>query len=274
MRHVVRTFRDHPAIIGWYIIDEPSPGSWESQFGFQESDLAALHDQVKAEDPTRPCYVNWNHSWAFEPYGGLACTDVIGHDNYSISNAPFDLAALVPTVRMLNDERAARKPAFAWTSGSYDEMKIRPNADAVRVHSWLHVVYGTRGLGYWSRPPLDPDAWNEIRRINGEVALLHDSVFGRSDAQLITTRCTASGLHYTIWIVARRAYVIGVNTQSATTPLRLDLRDILSLTPIRTRRLFASEDGAAVNPAVLADSIAAWQRFVYEVTLPDADSDR
>ena len=267
---IVREFRDHPAIIGWYLIDEPSSETWEATFGFSESDLAVVHDAVKAADPYRPAYVNWNHSWALEPYGGLACTDVIGHDNYSISNEPSDWETLVPTVRMLNDRRAGRKPALAWISGSYDETRLRPAADAVRVHAWLHLVYGTRGLGYWSQPPLDPAVWTEMRRINRDATRLHTNVFGRPDARLLDIRVAGGRVHYAVWSVQDKVYVLAVNTGIVDADWTADLRSHLTTEPVATRRLFDGADEPMETPAVLRDTIPACGRRVYEIQVTPA----
>ena len=273
MRQLVRRFRDHPAVIGWYIVDEPSREIWEGRFGFREADLAVLRDVIKATDPSRPCYVNWNHTWAFEPYGGLACTDVISHDNYSISDAPFDLEALVPSVRMLNDERAARKPAIAWISGSYDEMRLRPSPDAVRVHAWLHLVYGTRGLGYWSRPPLDPDVWTEMRRVNRDASSLHENVFGRVDARLVATRLSDRRIHYAVWRVQQRAYVLGVNTAAYPALMQADISSLLGGEPLTVRKLFTPDSAREKFPGVLSEQIPAFQRFVYEFEMEESTAE-
>lgn len=262
---IVREFRDHPAIIGWYLIDEPSPDTWEGRFGFTEGDLAVVHDAVKAADAYRPAYVNWNHSWALEPYGGLACTDAIGHDNYSISNEPFDLETLVPTVRMLNDSRAGRKPALAWISGSYDETRLRPSADAVRVHAWLHLVYGTRGLGYWSQPPLDPDVWTEMRRINRDATRLHVNVFGRPDARLLDIRVTGGRVHYSVWAAQGKTYVLAVNTGIVDAEWTCDLRPHLAAESVAIRRLFDGVDVPMEATSTLSDTIPACGRRVYEI---------
>lgn len=237
-QRVVAAFRDHPAIIGWYLMDEPSKRSWEGDYHFKEDGLRALWAAVKAVDDTRPAYVNWNHSWAIEPYGGLECTDIVGHDNYSISGEPFDLEELVPSVRMVNDARARGKPAFAWISGSYDETMMRPSAGAVRVHAWLHLVYGTRGLGYWSKPPLDRAAWDVIRNINREAVTLHQHVLGDPDAMLVASGRHDPSIHWALWTAGDAACLLGVNTARAEVPFTLNVAKVCGRDVKSASRLF------------------------------------
>ncbi|MCX7429675.1 MAG: hypothetical protein NTY17_01480 [Planctomycetia bacterium] len=166
---LVDAFEDHPAILAWYLLDEPSERSWEARFGYREDDMRRLHDAVKKADPRRPAFTNWNFGWRKEPYGGAACTDIMANDCYRTAGvSAFDLADLVDNARMLNDRRAGRKPGLIWISGSYGppETVSAARPQDIRVHAWLHFVYGTRALGYWSGVPLDPESWETMRQFN------------------------------------------------------------------------------------------------------------
>lgn len=268
-QHVVMSFRDHPAIIGWYLIDEPSKESWEGAFGFAESDLQMLWAAVKAADETRPAYINWNHTWAIEPYGGIQATDIVGHDDYSTSGEPFDWGALVPAVRMVNDARAGRRPAFAWISASYDELALRPNAAAVRVHAWLHLVYGTRGLGYWSKPSLDPEVWQEVQQINREAAALHLHAFGAPDAVLATRAKVGAAVHYAVWVAGDRAFLMCVNTANAPARVEFDVQAACRRGIASSRDLFDAAPGG-VTDGVLRAAIPPLGRRVYRFILEPA----
>jgi hypothetical protein len=261
---VVTSFRDHPAIVGWYVMDEPSKRQWEGELGFQEEDLALLTAAVRSADPSRPAYINWNHTWAIEPYGGIASTDIVSHDNYAISNEPFDLEELVPAVRMLNDHRARGRPAFEWISGSYDENRLRPGSDAVRVHAWLQLVYGTRGLGYWSLPPMDPKVWAEMKQINTEAAWLNTHVFGDRDSRLVAVRTNSVGVHYAVWRNGNSVYVLGVNTGIGTCRATIDVAAICGHAVVGAKRIF-DEGQVACAAGRLEDDFPPCARRVYEV---------
>jgi hypothetical protein len=266
---VVSAFRDHPAIIGWYLIDEPSKQSWEETFGFAESDLRLLWATVKETDDTRPAYINWNHTWAIEPYGGIAATDIVGHDDYTTSGESFDWGCLVPAVQMVNDARAGRRPAFVWISGSYDELVLRPDAAAVRVHAWLHLIYGTRGLGYWSKPTLDPNVWAEIQRVNREATGLHQQVFGLPEASLAARGKLGTTVHYAMWSVADRGFLLCVNTANSPAPIEFDVQATCRQDVASARDLFDPGSVSLVDGVVKA-SIPPLGRRVYRFVLEPA----
>jgi hypothetical protein len=268
-RTLVVAFRDHPAILGWYLMDEPSSHTWEKEFGFAEADMHKLWFTVKEADPGRPAYVNWNHTWAIAPYGGLDCTDVVGHDNYETSGEPFDYGALASSVRMINDARAGRKPAFAWISGSYEELAIRPSADAIRVHAWLHLIYGTRGLGYWSKPPMDPRAWDEIKAINREAAFLHKHVLGNPEANLETTGVSGTSIHHALWTVGDVAVLLAVNTRNCTESFEIDIAGACEREVVSVRRLFDDRD-VQVAGGMIRDECAPLSRYLYRCVLAPA----
>lgn len=263
---IISAFRDHPAIIGWYLMDEPSPRTWEDEFGFSEADLRLLWFAVKQADQARPAYVNWNHTWSIEPYGGLQCTDVVSHDNYSTSGESFDYDGLMPSVRMINDFRAGRKPAFAWISGSYDEVALRPSVAAVRIHTWLHLIYGTRGLGYWSKPPLDPLVWAEMQATNRDARILHEQVLGQPDAQLVVGPTQAGTVHYAVWRIGDIAYLLAVNTADFRSPLDVDVGTACGCGVSSGRMLFGNAP-LALEQGRVRHTLDAFSRAAFQLDL-------
>jgi hypothetical protein len=265
-RTLVKTFRDHPAILGWYLMDEPARQSWEKECGFTEAGLYELWFAVKQVDPGRFAYVNWNHSWDIAPYGGLDCTDVVGHDNYVISGEPFDYCGLAASVRMINDARAGRKPAFALISGSYDEVVMRPSVDAIRVHAWLQLLYGTRGLGFWSKPPLDPEAWVEINKFNREATLLHRHVLGDPDAKRLASGMHGTSTHHALWMIDGAAYLLLVNPGNDHDTIEIDIGRTCGREVVSGERMFDHRD-VQLEEGVMRDQCASLSRSLYRFVL-------
>lgn len=266
---LVRTFRDHPAILGWYLMDEPSRPSWEKESGFTEADLYDLWFAVKQVDPGRFAYVNWNHTWDIAPYGGLDCTDVVSHDYYVISGEPFDYCGLAASVRMINDARAGRKPAFALISGSYDELVMRPSVDAIRVHAWLQLLYGTRGLCFWSKPPLDPEAWVEINKINREATLLHRHVFGDPDAALVSSGILTGATHRALWMIDDVAYLLLVNPGNDHEAIEIDVASACDREVMSGHRIFDDRE-IRLERGVMHDDCPPMSRSLYKFILAGA----
>ncbi len=264
---LVDAFEDHPAILAWYLLDEPSERSWEQRFGYREVDMRRLHDAVKKADPRRPAFVNWNFGWRDEPYGGAACTDIMANDCYrTTGTSPFDLADLVDNARMLNDRRAGRKPGLIWIAGSYGPPETASAARPrdIRVHAWLHLVYGTRALGYWAGMPLDPEAWETMRQFNHEATRLHATRLGLHDSRPILTAFQTPSLHYSVWDCGEAILVMAVNTAAQARTLRVHVPEEASTGAARAIRLF--DGGAArIEDGILVDDVPAVGRRVYEI---------
>ena len=263
---IVSTFKNHPAILGWYIMDEPSVSDWETNSGFSESNVKDLWLAVKTSDPGRPAYVNWNHSWQISPYGGFECTDILSHDDYSLSGETFDYGELLSNVRMVNNSQVGRKPTFEFISGSYDEVLMRPSAAALRVHAWLHLVHGTRGFGYWSKIPMDPQVWAEMRTFNENSADLHNLILGNPDAVLRTSSIPSSTIQYAMWTVDDFAYLIAVNTAYCDQTLNIDVASFCERTVSSAIKLYSSGSINSVD-GILNDNIGPLNYCVYRFVL-------
>jgi hypothetical protein len=170
---------------------------------------------------------------------------------------------------MINDARAGRKPAFAWISGSYDELAIRPPVDAIRVHAWLHLIYGTRGLGYWSKPPMDPLAWDEIKAINREAAFLHKHLLGNPEATLQAVGVKATSIHHAVWIVGDVAIVFAVNAHNCTETFEIDIAGACGRKVVSVQRLFDDRD-VQMNGGTIRDECAPLSRYLYRFVLAPA----
>jgi len=262
---VVETFKDHPAIIGWYWTDEPGRSDWEDKFGYKERDMTAMHDAVRKADPYRPTYVNYNHFWKTEPYGGMACTDILCHDDYILSGPLFDLERLVFNVRMINNQTVGRRPAFIWISGSYGPPEVlrfsRPYE--IRVHAWLQMVYGTRGIGYFANPHPNPEAWKEMKLFNTEACYLMENAVGRPDSKLVRISTHNNRIHYAIWTSGGNAYLFAVSTADKPLPMNLDVGKILGRSVGNANELFEKNDGAVLNGGIFTTTFPPFERRAY-----------
>jgi len=258
----VEKFKDHPAIIAWYLEDEPpkwgKPSSWN---GFDENTMMDIYKAVKARDPYRPAIVNWNGAWKTTPYGGYECTDVVSHDDYPFSGDQFDLEELVPRVRMLNTPNVGRKPAFIWLQAYYEDTRWS-TPDEVRTHAYLQIIYGTRGIGYWGQKPVYPPLWKEMGQINSETRTLWNEVFAKPDSRQLTLAKNNQRIHYTLWESNNKYYLISINTDSNPVKVYLDMAALAGRKVTGSSLLF--ETGVPVlKDGILTDTLAPFQRRVY-----------
>ena len=161
---VVQAFKDHPAIIAWYINDElPLPMIGE---------LAARRDQMEQLDPGRPTWVVLYQLNEVRDY--IPSFDVIGTDPYPIPNRPPALAlewARKTTAGTFNSFANWMVPqAFNWAAywkryGKTDEEVLAcraPTPAELKAMSWMCIAGGATGLIFYS--------WSDLHRMDKLVA--------------------------------------------------------------------------------------------------------
>ncbi len=146
VREYVRRFRNHPAVIAWYLNDE-LPLSMRDR-------LEAHQRWVEEEDPDHPTWVVLYQ--VDELVGYLKTFDVIGTDPYPIGkNRPLSLAAdwTIKTREAVADARALWMvpQAFQWNDGDR-----RPTRAEMRCMAWQCICEGADGLIFYS--------WSAVRR--------------------------------------------------------------------------------------------------------------
>lgn len=172
----VREFRDHPALLAWYINDELGL-DWLKR-------LVAHRDLCERLDPNHPTWVA--HYMVEDIRGHLPSFDVIGSDPYPICQTGDP-----PISQVMEHTRITRKGVFgaramwqipqSFDWGGYrvkDKDKTRPPTfDEMRNMAWQFVAEGANGLVFysydswermkWRTPP--EQMWNSVCRIGEEV---------------------------------------------------------------------------------------------------------
>ena len=255
---------DGLGLIGWFYPDEP--------------DGRGITGDTLPPAPRSPTFLTLtNHFYSgADPlpagrgmYPGLvARADVIGFDLYPLQE--WCQRGRLVDVELAQRELvqlAAGKPTFQWIEAT--EMKCRETPgqevtpETVRAESWLAVIGGAVGLGWF------PAAWTAqvegaIRRVAEETAVLAPSLLGRRvDAKLVGGPAT---VRVGAWTDGRTTVVAAVNAAREGTTARL------SVARAGARSLSVLGEGRTVTAAggVLTDAFAPLAAHVY--VLPPADA--
>jgi hypothetical protein len=149
----VQEFRDHPALLGWYLNDELS---------LDYLDRLKAHQQwVTEADPNHP---TWVVLYQVNELAGYADTfDVIGTDPYPIPGSPASMAG--QWAQRSVDTFDGRRPVwmvpqvFNWATyrAEGDRAGLRPpTLEEMRSMAWQCITAGARGLIFYS--------WFDIQR--------------------------------------------------------------------------------------------------------------
>ena len=152
LRAAIRAVRHHPALLGYYLFDEPSP----AKEGQTPADLKRVYDVVADEDPYHPVGVCINRQDVTDDYSD--CFDVVLPDPYPLVKTVRPLTYVSDRVDVTRELLAGRKPvwivpqAFGWDviKGIDDPERYRtPSPAQERCMTYLALVRGVQGVLYY-----------------------------------------------------------------------------------------------------------------------------
>lgn len=176
VRGIVSSFRDHPALLGWYLNDELPPSMRDR--------LEARYRLVRELDPRHP-------TWAVlyqvdELFGYLDTADVLGTDPYPIPSKP--VTTVSDWARKTDAVSGGHRPvwmvpqAFDWSHYHKDRPGRFPTIAELRVMTYLCLIHGADGLIYYCYHDLlrDPASferhWSDMVQVGREVRRLEPAL--------------------------------------------------------------------------------------------------
>ena len=162
----VNHFKDHPALLAWYISDEPTG------HGATPEEVKASYDLVKELDPWHPVSVVFMAPKRAREYAdGM---DIVMADPYPVPNS--DPASVGDVIRNLAEEFAGEKPVWMVPQafGGAEHWGREPSLRELRLMTWLPIVEGATGVQFFVRHgrngfPKSTATWDEAGRIGLEV---------------------------------------------------------------------------------------------------------
>lgn len=215
VRERVRLYRDHPALLAWYLNDE-LPASMMDR-------LVAHQRWVEEEDPNHP---TWVVLYQVDQVGRyLRSFDAIGTDPYPIPHRPASLAAewTIRTREAVGDSRAIWMVPQAFNWGAVrDDREYRPPTRAeMRSMTWQCICEGADGLVYysWHNMRRDPSApfeerWEDLKAVVGEVAGMIPVLLSIEPTPEVTVTGDAA-VHWTVRTLAGTHWLMMVNDAPA-----------------------------------------------------------
>jgi hypothetical protein len=164
----INTFKDHPALLAWYISDEPNG------YNLPPDSLISIYNTVKDLDPWHPVTVVFmapflqsrNYSDAF---------DIVMADPYPLPDLPASYVGNV--TRTLSSEFNGKRPLWIVPQafGGGELWGREPTVQEIRSMTYQAIINGARGIQYFVRQglnlfPKSPATWNECGRMAVEIA--------------------------------------------------------------------------------------------------------
>lgn len=264
---VVRTIRrlkDHPAILCWYLVDEPE-GWWASQEGGKtEADLVDLLRAAREADPYRPAHINW-YSWSKGKggYGTLDATEIGSLDRYPVGRGGNAVAAVGSIARLMNDDCAPRRqPTAFWVQMyGYDDAVREPTPVEMRGMTHVCLTQGMRLIYYFIYKPMSVDLWESMAPLGAEIRALEPLLTDR-DAVELARGVQDGAVHYSLWGTGRGGLcLMAVNAGDAPARPEFALRQLAPGAKVRRVRALCGEAPASYRRGKLTLRLAPNERL-------------
>lgn len=262
--------RQHPALLGYFLIDEPL---W---CGAPLEPLMEVYRFHRQLDPYRPIWSNE------APRGTVAdcaryaqACDITGVDIYPVpeggSHSEMEDKTLTSVGRYAEKMRqsvADRKPVWMALQGfAWKHLDDRKAADAVyptweqsRFMAYDAILHGAAGITYWGTHTIyDPDFWTVLFRVASELRDLSRVFVAPSVSPALVT-CTAPGIAFLHKVCDGQGFLIVANEGKESRDVALAVPYTGAMTVLFENRAVAVRDGA------LSDRFGPNEVHVYATT--------
>jgi len=262
----VKAFRDHPALLAWYIADEPTGSN------VPPDRLAKTCAVIKKLDPYHPVTVVFMEPKAARRYADAM--DVVMTDIYPIPHAPLTNTGQATT--LLVREFALDKPIWfvPQAFGGHEWWRREPTAREERVMTYLPVIRGATAIQYFIRHgqngfPKSTSVWAECGRLALEMAELAPGILSAEPKPEVA--CSPDTVAAAAWRDRGVITVLAANTRNVPDAVRLQVKDV----PFTGRAAVPFENREVpVEDGVIQDMIDAYGTRAYQIPVgpfPDED---
>jgi hypothetical protein len=255
----IKTFMNHPALLAWYISDEPNG------YSIPPDTLEGIYRLVREVDPWHP--VSMVFSAPFLSSAKYAeALDIVMADPYPLPDLPVSFVGKV--TGQLKDEFRGRRPVWIVPQafGGGELWSREPTIQEIRSMTWQAIIKGATGIQYFVRQglnyfPKSAATWGECGRIAMEVAELVPWLL--SDEETLPIESYSGNIAVSSRLHNGQLIVMAVNMTNA--PLASSLR-IKGVSGTRAIVLFENRT-VSVNDGVISDQLAPYGSQVYLINI-------
>lgn len=258
-------FRDHPALLAWYIADEPNGCK------ISPDSLMLFYNIIKELDPWHPVSMVFMTPFiSARDYTEIL--DIVMADPYPVPDMPVSMVGNV--AGQLSREFTGSKPVWiaVQSFGGGEIWGREPTAQELRAMTYQSIIRGARGIQYFVRQglnlfPKSVSAWAECGKMAVEIAELTPWLL--SDEPAIPVRTASPNIMATSAMHDGRLVIIASNKANA--PARSDFSIGHPFTG-RARVLFENRS-LQVNGGYFSDILSPYGSQVYMLTLKQKKDD-
>ena len=255
----IKTFRDHPALMGWYISDEPNGNNMSPE------QLEEIYRTVKENDPWHPVSIVFMAPFiASKKYADAL--DIVMADPYPLPDRPVTMVGDV--TGQLKTEFRGKRPVWIVPQafGGGELWSREPTVQEIRSMTWQSIINGATGIQYFVRQglnyfPKSAATWGECGRMAMEVAELTPWIL--SDEETLPAESYSKNIIVSSRLHDGKLIVMAVNKINE--PVNTTIR-IKGINNCKARVLFENRL-VAVTDGTITDNLAAFGSEVYLISI-------
>lgn len=259
IRDEIRTFMNHPALLAWYISDEPNGSK------VPPDSLEEIYRTVKETDPWHPVSMVFMAPFqASKKYADAL--DIVMADPYPVPNYPIGLAGDVTgqLKSVFNLEKPVWMVLQAFGGGEW--WGREPTIQEIRCMTYQALINGATGIQYFIRQglnyfPKSVSSWSECGRMAMEVAEITPWLL--SDEEAPSVESSSQSIHVASRVHDGQLLIVAVNRKNE--PAAVSFR-IKSPVRANARVIFENRD-LQVTGGVISDHLSAFGSQVYLIDL-------
>ncbi len=260
----IEAFRDHPALLAWYIADEPTGNK------IIPDSLIKIYNMVKELDPWHPVSIVFMAPFLSSRQYADAL-DIVMADPYPVPDSPITMVG--DAAGQLAAEFGGKKPVWIVPQafGGGEWWGREPSLQELRSMTYQSIIKGARGIQYFVRQglnlfPKSTSAWAECGRMAAEIAELTPWLL--SDEESIPVRSGSNNIIATSALHDGQLVIIAVNKNNS--PQRADF-SIASPFSGKVRVLFENRSVNA-SGGYFSDQLSAFGSQVYLISMNKENS--
>lgn len=257
----IERYRRHPALLAWYIVDEPADAKVDA------GQLEEVYRQLRQSDPYHPVYLVNNRPRSYRSYA--EASDILAIDVYPVPDHP--LTRVREYMQQARWATLGRKPVWlvAQAFGGVEHWGRPPTPAELRNMVFQGLVQGASGLLFYrycqaGEQQIQPPAlWREMRLLAAELAPLGPVLTAPVPLQAQVECLDASqGVETLLREYRGQYYLFVVNCRASAQRVRFRLRGLPSLA--RVEALYQSQ-APALQDGLLVIDLAALGAGIYRL---------
>ncbi len=221
LRKEIEAFKDHPALLSWYISDEPVGQ------GMSVEKLEKAYNLVKELDPYHPVAVVFMTPQKSRKYANSF--DIAMADPYPIPRG--NILDVGRTAYYLSNEYFMEKSPWIVPQafGGGEWWKREPTKNELRMITYHSIINKAVGIQYFVRHgmnsfPKSTSAWAECGTMALEIAELTPYLLSNEPNPEI--ECSDSSLRVNAWQNNNKIIILVLNTKNKPTEMEISLKDL------------------------------------------------